>query len=225
MSARYIKYIIIIIIVFASCGCDGIIANHYASRENQPLDGSIIGNKISSSTAKYPQGNLDYLTDIRTRNNKTYFASARMYNENNHLIASEYVKNYKKYLKVDAKELENGLKNRQYGVPGAALLQKMEAGTLQSYPLAGNIVVMQDLNDKENKIAFPDYMDEYMDVYTSNTKQEKQKKTLVQENNNDFLLQNNGKTPRDRYVNKFLAWNDGYSINNKEAYKEQPLDW
>lgn len=217
----FIKCFTFILLSFTILGCNGQILNHYASRPDDPIDGTFGNRRFNKDDVKYVQGNLNYLTDRKKRNDNVYYASADYYNRLNYDIANDYITNYKKYLKVDSKELENGLKNNQYGVKGKDLLKKMETGSLTLYPVQKNVDEIQKLKDQENKIAFPDYMDEYLDVYIDNTDKEKNKKMNSYNNSITIAFDT---TTRDDYIDKYLGWNGDYAEKKKIKYREKPLN-
>ena len=213
------KTTLLLPILLIICGCDGVIANHYAVRGNEPLDGTFGNSRFDSNDVSYTQCNLEYLNDRKTRNNNLDFASAKKYLEMNHQIAYEYVDNYQKFLKVDAKELEHGLKVDQYGVKGSDILRKMEAGHLVARPMQGNIEIIQALKDEKNKIAFPDYMAEYLNAYDDGIssvdagKNIDDKEDVALKHENDQRMKN-----RDDYV-EYYNINDDATARYKK-YQE-----
>ena len=125
-----------------------------------------------------------------------------------------------KYLKVDAKELEFGLSNDLYGLKSEEILAKMESGTLQPYPIKGNIIAMQTLQDEYNKIAFPDYMDEYLDIYENKKEKEIQQYFDVINDNMEYPVEMLYRDPRDRYLYKYLAFVDDLNEDERENFAE-----
>ena len=206
--------------IISGCNGDGIIGNHYASRANQPIDGSLIGGKFDTEDKYYPNGNLEHLNDRKFRDNDIFFKSERRYNRLKYDIAKEYVGNYMKYLKVDAKELEYGLANEVYGLKGEEILAKIENGTLQPYPMKGNILAMQVLQDEHNKIAFPDYMDEYLDIYEDNKEKEIQQHFDIISEDREYPEEMLYTDPRDRYLHKYLAFVDDLNEENRKNFEE-----
>ena len=204
---------ILLCISLSLCNCNGVIMNHYASRAHQPLDGTNGNSRFNSEDVSYAIGNLEYLNDREARNNNLYFASARKYNQIKYQIAHDYILNYQKFVKVDAKELEHRFADEQKHTSRQKLLKQMESGTLPVRPLQGNIEAMQNLKDEKNKIAFPDYMDEYLTPYNQQNDTIIQKQT-TQENQNDEHFIAFAITDRDSYVQHYL-----YDINNDGQYK------
>ena len=49
-----------IFILLSITGCNGLIFNHYASRPNDPIDGTFGNKRFDSDDVKYTQGNLAY---------------------------------------------------------------------------------------------------------------------------------------------------------------------
>ena len=215
-----LRFFIFTILVL-QCGCDGIIMNHYASRANEPIDGTYGNKRFNSKDVNYTQGNLEHLTDRKKRDNNLYYASAKKYNTMNYQIAKEYLGNYQKFLRVDAKELENGMKEEQYGVKGKDLVRKMEAGILPVYPLRGNIEEMQILKDEYNKIAFPDYMDEYLNVYKNND-EDKVVVANADYDDTQYFAEYSVRS-RDDYIYRYLGAFNEDGIMDKKVYKEAPL--
>ena len=218
---RYIHLYILVLLGLS--GCNGIIFNHYASRYSQPLDGTYGNDRFDPNDVNYTQGNLEYLKDRKTRNNVIYYASARKYNQLNYEIAKEYIGNYQKYLKVDSKALEDEMKKEHLGVKGEEILNKMELGELPVHPLRGNIEAMQKLYDEDNKIAFPDYMSEYLDIY-ANGAEKKNIKQLEGDNDPMYAFADINVYDRDSYVKKYLGWSDDYNGLHKIEYEEESLN-
>lgn len=203
--------------------CDGIIFNYYPSREgNQPLDGSLVSVDFTGKIY-YPVGNLNYIKNNENRDNRVYFASAKLYNDAQYNISNEYLEQYGKLLKVDAEELDNQLKNEQFNINSAEIVAKMENGTFMPHPMKGNILAMQNLKDSQNKIAYPDYLDEYIDVYVDGKNKIDKTSVNNEKNTKRAILYINSST-RDRYVDYYLAWNEEYSGNNEEQYFEKPIE-
>ena len=216
------KYFCIFFQILLFCSCDGVIANHYPNRINGPIDGSKSKNKERFEIVYYPQGNLNHLDDRKRRDNNVYFASAKRYNELQYNIAKGYLENYAKFLKIDAKELEQMLKNEQLGVRGDEILAKMEVGDLPVHPLKGNVLVMQKLKDEDDKIAFPDYMDDFLNIYSDDTK--KAKKIEEKETANSPIYAMNVANFRDAYVDYYLSLSNEYAENNPSVFKEKDLN-
>ena len=213
--------LLLCLVLVSVSGCDGVLSNHYASRAHEPLDGTYGNSRFDSNDVSYTQGNLEYLNNKNNRNNKIYYASAQKYNDINYNIAKEYISNYQKFLKVDAKELENCLRNEQYEQKSDDILKKMEAGILPKRPMNGNIEIMQTLKDEKNKIAFPDYMDEYLVVYNN------KRGNVIKDVSGDTDSQNHtvayNLNSRDDYVNYYFNMING-SIDGKDTYKEKVLE-
>ena len=218
------KYICIIFQILWLCGCDGIIANHYPNRVNGPIDGSKIKNKERFEVVYYPQGNLSHLDDRKKRDNNVYFASARRYNDLQYNVAKGYLENYAKFLKIDAKELEQMLKQEQLGVRGEEILAKMEVGDLPVHPLKGNVLVMQKLKDEDDKIAFPDYMDEFLNVFPNDTSKAEKIKKEKQETISSPIYAMSAVDFRDTYVDYYLSLSNEYAENSPSVFKEKDLD-
>ena len=213
-----------IFILLSITGCNGLIFNHYASRPNDPIDGTFGNKRFDSDDVKYTQGNLAYLKDRKKRNNDLYFKSAEAYNDLNNKIANDYLDDYQKYLKVDAKALENGLKNNQFGIKGSEILRKMENGTLPVYPVRDNITEIQRLKDEENKVAVPEYMLAFLDIYIDNIEKEKKQETEEIESQHNGALLAFLTNDRDSYVKTYLELYGGENEKNKRVFAELPLE-
>jgi len=218
------KYVFLIFQILLLCSCDGVIANHYASRLNGPIDGSKSSNKERFEIVYYPNGNLEHLNDRKTRNNNVYFASAKRYNDLQYDVAKDYLENYAKFLKIDAKELEQMVKNEQLGVKGEEISRKMEVGELPVHPFKGNVLVIQKLKDEDDKIAFPDYMSEFLDIYQG-VEGKNDKPVEVQEKNtsSNSVYAMNAVDFRDAYVDYYLSLSNEYAENNPVVFKEKKL--
>ena len=207
--------LLLCILLVSISGCDGILSNHYASRAHEPLDGTYGNARFDSNDVSYTQGNLEYL------NNKIYYASAQKYNDISYSVAKEYISNYQKFLKVDTKELENRLRNEQYEQKSDDILKKMEAGVLPKRPMNGNIEIMQTLKDEKNKIAFPDYMDEYLAMYND------KRNDAIENNSSDFNSQNYivayDLNSRDGYVDYYFNMMNS-TVDSRDKYNEKVLE-
>lgn len=204
------------------------IVNHYAMRDgNNPVDGQKVNTKkyTDDNVRLYPSGNLDYMNDKEKRNTKKYFASAKYYNDKKYDIANDYLGRYMKQIKIDTDQLEEQIKNGNINTKGSELLDKMEHGDFKVHPLKGNVKFMQWLKDNKDKIAYPDYMADIMDIYIPQTK----KKEIKNKDFEDVVIDQSkalaSENVRDYYVNYYLAFNDGFAeIEGKQvAFQEKPL--
>ena len=215
-----------LIFCFFSTGCS--LFNHYAMREgNTPVD----GNKVSSKTYNnedvifYPKGNLDYVINEKDVNKKTYFASAKLYNDTQYDLTNDYLGRYMNQIKVNTDELEKEIQNEGLNTKGKNLLEQMEYGNIQTHPVSGNIKIMQWLKDNKDKIAYPEYIAEYLDIYT----EKKQKQVIKNADFEDIVVDQtkslSADNIRDYYVNYYLAFDDGYTdiLHKQVEFKERPL--
>lgn len=219
------SFIFVFTCLFLS-GC-GLNVSYKANRPNDPKTKSIFdGDKYTKNT-KYPEGNLEYLQKPEKRNNEKYFASAKMYNRIKHNVAKTYINDYTTLLNTDAEELENAIKTGQFGMSGEEILNKMEAGELRAYPLKDNLLIIQKLQNEKNKIAKPDYMSEYIDIY------EKVEKPIKKETDNvitaNYQLFHNStnlsnEEKRNKYVEHYLATTADLIGSEKENFKEYYLE-
>ena len=98
-------------------------------------------------------------------------------------------------------------------------LAKMEAGHLVARPMQGNIEIIQALKDEKNKIAFPDYMAEYLNAYDDGIssvdagKNIDDKEDVALKHENDQRMKN-----RDDYV-EYYNINDDATARYKK-YQE-----
>ncbi len=221
-----IKVFSILLVVFFTASCDGVIMSKKVKRPNGPIDGSAFsGNSFNKKDIRYTQGNLEYLNNRKARNNSVYFSSIEEYNVKDYQIAKEYIDDYQKFLKVDPDKLNEILQLEQSGKKNEDILRMMELGTLPKHPIENNVRVIQTLNDKYNKIAFPEYMNEFLN---KNDNVDNNKKTeIVFENEN-----NKEKEKTENIINKYGYNRDSYiniylkKDNNKivsKRYKEKKL--
>jgi hypothetical protein len=225
-----LKVFLFFLVLFLCTGCDGIIMSKKAYYPNGPVDGSsLFGSKFNKDDVRYAQGNLKYLDNIKTRNNSVYFSSIEEYNVLNYKIAKTYINNYKNFLKIDPDELELLLKQEQYGKKKEDIFDMMEIGILPKRPIKNNISTMQALNDEHNKIAFPDYMNEYLDV--KNEQNNDKKTDFFAFNDNEYGERKKNEIDtisadmydRDVYIDTYLNSLSGNYGSNAERYTEEPL--
>ena len=219
--------ILLLLLLFSFCtGCDGIIMSKRVVRSNGPIDGtSLSGSRFKKNDIRYAQGNLKYLNNRKTRDNSIYFASINEYNTIDYKIAKDYINNYQKFLKVDPDELEYMLKVEQYGKKNKDISRMMEAGVLPKHPVENNIRTIQLLNEEDNKMAFPDYISEYLDV---NRKNDNSKTDMYAFNDDyekkaDYDTENIQKYNRDSYIDVYLKSSAGNYNQFAEIYKEKSL--
>ena len=202
--------------------------NHYAMREgNTPVDGKKVSSKeyTNDDVLFYPKENLDYVKNDKKADRQRYFASAEMYNDTGYDLSNDYLGNYMKQLKVDTDTIDEQIKNGNINTKGSELLEKMEYGGLKAHPVSGNIKVMQWLKDNKDKIAYPEYIAEYVNVYVD----VKPKKEIRNADFEDATINQtkaiNADNIRDYYVNYYLAFNEDYAdITSKQVeFKEKPL--
>ena len=218
---------ILTICVFILSGCNGIVLNYHPNIENRPIDGSFGNPRFNSKNVRYARGNLEYLTNRTERNNAIYFASVSSYDEIDHCIAKEYIDNYQKFLNVNSEELEEIMRNEHKGANSYEILRKMEEGTLPKYPIGNNVRIMQLLKDKKNKIAFPDYMEYYIDKYSIDENDNKNNElfaTIERDENEMIYSETNEINDRDSYVNYYLNTIGKSNDVGNERFSEKLLD-
>lgn len=220
------KKILLFLLIITLYGCaDGVLMSKHVKRSNGPIDGSTSDGSFSHEKAVYVEGNLEYLSDYKKRNNSLYFDSIKKNNKTNYKIAENYIKEYQRFLRVDADELENMIQSDQSGKSNAYMIRKMEAGELQKYPIKENIKAMQNLKDEKDKMAFPSYMDEYLNIKEKNSDDigyiagldydlEEKKK---HKNTEDKII------TRDKYVDFYFHEMNVARDSNLEKYKEKSL--
>lgn len=225
-----LKVFLSFLVLFLCVGCDGVIMSKKAYYPNGPVDGSsLFGSKFNKDDVRYAQGNLKYLDNIKARNNSVYFSSIEEYNVLNYKIAKTYIDNYKNFLKIDPDELELVLKQEQYGRKKEDIFNMMEIGILPKHPIKNNISTMQALSDEHNKIAFPDYMSEYLDVKNEKNDDKKTDFFAFNDNESSEGKKNENKTistdmyNRDVYIDTYLNSLSGNYSSNAEQYREEPL--
>ena len=214
-------------ITLSGCG-DGVLMNKHIKRSNGPIDGPTGDGSFSHKRAVYVEGNLEYLSDYKKRDNSLYFNSVRKNNKSNHQVAENYIREYQKLLRIDTDELEDIIKSDQSDKNGARMFRKMEAGKLERYPITENIKAIQYLKYEKDKMAFPEYMDEYFDLREESSDDDigyiaeldngdaKEKIELQQKVEDKFLT-------RDEYVDFYFREMSVARSSNLERYKEEPL--
>ena len=204
------------------------LVNHYAMRDgNNPVDGQKVDTKkyTADNRRLYPMGNLDYINDKENRNTEKYFSSAKYYNDKKYDIANEYLGRYMKQVKIDTDQLEEQIKNGNVNTKGSELLAQMEHGEFKVHPVKGNVKFMQWLKDNKDKIAYPNYMDDFMDIYAPQTK----KKVVKNKDFEDAVIDQSkvlaSENVRDYYVNYYLAFNDDFTETEGKqvVFQEKPL--
>ena len=194
---------------------------------NNPVDGKKVSSKeyTNDDVLFYPKENLDYVKNDKNADQTRYFASAEMYNDTGYDLTNDYLGNYMKQLKVDTDAIDEQIKNGNINTKGSELLEKMEYGGLRAHPVSGNIKVMQWLKDRKDKIAYPEYIADYIDVYVG----VKQKKAVRNADFEDIIIDQskeiNADNIRDYYVNYYLAFNENdiETTSKRVEFKEKPL--
>lgn len=220
------KKILLFLSIITLCGCaDGVLMSKHVKRSNGPIDGPTSDGSFSHEKAVYVEGNLEYLSDYKKRNNSLYFDSIKKNNKTNYKIAENYIKEYQRFLRVDADELENMIQSDQSGKSSAYMIRKMEAGELQKYPIKENIKAMQNLKDEKDKMAFPNYMDEYLNIkekssddigYIAGLDYDIEEKKIYKKTEDKIIT-------RDKYVDFYFHEMNVTRGSNPEKYKEKSL--
>ncbi len=188
--------------------------NHHTEKNaSKPIDGNVLTKgEFANKPKYYPQGNLEYMTDIARRDNKVFFASSREYNDLQYQIASAYLNEYDILLKTNAEELESEIKKGNFGTTSYKMTEKMELGEMRKYPLKQNILSLQNLYNEKEKVAKPLYLKEFLDKYEILNNEALQEQSLVTNSSINDNVEISEKLSKDekrnKYVEHFLAMSD-----------------
>lgn len=206
--------LLVLMFSFFLFNCGGLNINHYTEKNaSKPIDGNLFTKgEFANKPKYYPQGNLEYMTDLTKRDNKVFFASSREYNDLQYNISSDYLNEYDMLLKTNAEELEDEIKKGNFGTTSYKMMEKMEVGEMRKYPLKENIISIQNLYNENEKIAKPLYLKDYLDKYDKQQDLGLNEQKVEIRNNIDEKVEISEKLSKDekrnKYVQHFLAMSD-----------------
>lgn len=230
LNRLYYFVFVLLLTQLSSCG---LHVNYKSDKfGNAPVAGGTKkGKEYKEAAAYYPTWNVKNIEENKKNLNAEYYASANFYNDMQYDVAKNYIEGYNSMLNISAEELQDALQNGKFDTSSKEIVEKVDIGQVRAYPPINNVIMVHKLNDEEQKMAIPSYLDDYIedfltkDVDAEKNQSESNENTIISATDDvkDYRNLSNDEK-RDRYIEKQLAFTDAFEGISKYEYSELFLE-
>jgi hypothetical protein len=210
--------IVILFLALQSCALPYLL-NYNRWKPSRPFDPGKSSKARFHQEKRYPFGNINIMPIYNPKITKDTIEKK---DNASSMIVKDFIQSYENIMQFKQED--------QKDVPSETSMVKKifteqtNKTNFLTKPVSGNVSIIKQLYQMENKIAFPEYMQEYFSLYYEQLKKTPLKTATIIPEREIGDFSNYKGSLRDIYVARQLAWYEVYSMSNNASFTEEKIE-